>query len=109
MSLPVITTMHLFFKIILNGESKYCDTVLKGKKMWREKNLNGPQNRLYKMIISYLFICIKMQPGLILESLHEIYHSKKCWIVKGLTVQFCKQHHMKVVSLDQKYCETFYM
>ncbi len=32
------------------------------------------------------------------------YHSKNCWIVKGLKVQFCKQHQVKVVtSLDQKH------
>ncbi len=45
---------------------------------WHEKNvqdkkkLNSTQNSLYKIIISYIFICIKMQPGLILESLYEL-------------------------------------
>ncbi len=69
-----------------------------------KKKLNSTQNSLYKIIISYIFICIKMQPGLILESLYESYHSKNCWIVKGLKVQFCKEHHVKVVtSLDQKH------
>lgn len=51
-----------------------------------------------------------MQPGLYLESLYEIYHSKNCLIVNGLKVQLYKQHHMKVVtSLDQKHYDTFYI
>ncbi len=100
--------MKIFFRLfsivnlntVLNG--KLCK--LAWKKMYQiKKKLNSTQNSLYKLLFLTFSFVLKCNLDSFLKA-YMSYHSKNCWIVKGLKVQFCKQHHVKVVtSLDQKH------
>lgn len=69
MRLTVITAIHTYIFPHLNGQSKYCDmlmrfrgevrlTVMKILQCDNIKNLNDPQNRLYKDIITILLFSL---------------------------------------------------